>query len=115
MKNVHIFGLVLFIRCNLAVMLLADVVIDGVDVDWSIHVPLMLHMAFLGLDHTRPLVHEHCRRLLLHLLLVLADHCDSFNVARTLLNCKTAALELGLPTSSLPVIKHNFTGECRQV
>ncbi|CAB3359556.1 Hypothetical predicted protein [Cloeon dipterum] len=98
-----------FHRCNLAVMLLADVVIDGVDVDWSIHVPLMLHMAFLGLDHTRPLVHEHCRRLLLNLLLVLADHNDSFTVARTLLNCKTASLGLGLPTPSLPVIKHNFT------
>ncbi|KAF4525506.1 hypothetical protein B566_EDAN014930, partial [Ephemera danica] len=98
-----------FHRCNLAVMLLADVVVDGIDVDWSIHVPLMLHMTFLGLDHTRPLVHEHCKRLLLHLLMVLADHGDSFTVARTLLNCRTASMGLGLPTPALPVLRHNFT------
>lgn len=40
-------------RCNVAVMLLCDVVLDGVELDWSIHVPLMLHIIFLGLDHTR--------------------------------------------------------------
>lgn len=40
-------------RCNVAVMLLCDVVLDGVELDWSIHVPLMLHIVFLGMDHTR--------------------------------------------------------------
>lgn len=37
----------------MAVMLLCDVVLDGVELDWSIHVPLMLHIVFLGMDHTR--------------------------------------------------------------
>ncbi|XP_028159037.1 protein furry-like, partial [Ostrinia furnacalis] len=41
-----------FHRCNVAVMLLCDVVLDGVELDWSIHVPLMLHIVFLGMDHT---------------------------------------------------------------
>lgn len=61
-------------------MFLVDLVVEGIestsDVDWSVHLPLLLHMAILGLDHTRPLVSEHCKQLLLNLLLVLADHGD---------------------------------------
>ncbi|XP_046667613.1 protein furry isoform X2 [Homalodisca vitripennis] len=98
-----------FHRCNVAVMLLTDVVVDVVDLDWSIHVPLMLHILFLGLDHSRTLVHEHCKQLLLNLLLVLADHADHLSVAQILLNRKTMELGLGLPTPLLPVITHNFT------
>ncbi|XP_063231705.1 protein furry [Bacillus rossius redtenbacheri] len=98
-----------FHRCNVAVMLLTDVVVDGVEVDWSIHVPLMLHILFLGMDHSRPLVHEHCKQLLLNLLVVLADHGDHLAVARVLLNSKTAQLGLGLPTPVLPVLPHTFT------
>lgn len=37
-------------------MLLCDVVLDGVQLDWSIHVPFMLHIVFLGLDHTRLMI-----------------------------------------------------------
>lgn len=61
-------------------MFLVDLVVEGMEqgseVDWSVHLPLVLHMAILGLDHTRPLVSEHCKQLLLNLLLVLADHGD---------------------------------------
>ncbi|XP_068083711.1 protein furry [Anabrus simplex] len=98
-----------FHRCNVAVMLLTDVVVDGVDLDWSIHVPLMLHILFLGLDHNRPLVHEHCKQLLLNLLVVLAEHNDHLTVARILLNSKTCQLGLGLPTPVLPVLSNVFT------
>lgn len=91
-------------------MLLTDVVVDVVDLDWPIHVPLMLHILFLGLDHSRTLVHEHCKQLLLNLLLVLADHNDHLSVAQILLNIKTVQLGLGLPTPPLPVLKHTFTG-----
>lgn len=98
-----------FHRCNVAVMLLTDVVVDVVDLDWSIHVPLMLHILFLGLDHSRTLVHEHCKQLLLNLLIVLADHSDHLSVAQILLNRKTVQLGLGLPTPPLPVLTHNFT------
>lgn len=70
-----------FHRCNLAIMFLVDLVVEGgmeqgSEVDWSVHLPLVLHMAILGLDHTRPLVSEHCKLLLLNLLLVLAEHGD---------------------------------------
>lgn len=58
-------------RCNVAVMLLNDIVIDGIpEVDWTLHVPIMLHILFLGLDHTRPIVRDHCKQLLLNLLVI---------------------------------------------
>ncbi|XP_034942121.1 protein furry isoform X2 [Chelonus insularis] len=98
-----------FHRCNIAIMLLTDIVVDGVQLDWSIHVPLMLHIIFLGLDHSRPLVRDHCRLLLLNLLVVLGDHRDHLGVARLLLASKTEQLGLGLSTPSLPILEHNFT------
>ncbi|XP_016844243.1 protein furry isoform X3 [Nasonia vitripennis] len=98
-----------FHRCNIAVMLLTDVVVDGIQLDWAIHVPLMLHIVFLGLDHSRPLVRDHCRLLLLNMLVVLGDHRDHLGVARVLLATKTDLLGLGLSTPPLPVVEHNFT------
>ncbi|XP_018335374.1 protein furry-like isoform X2 [Agrilus planipennis] len=90
-------------------MLLCDVVIDGLELDWTIHVPLMLHILFLGLDHTKPIVYQHCKQLLLNLLVVLAEHNDHLTVAHILLNSKTNQLGLGLPMPSLPIVQHVFT------
>ncbi|XP_045531819.1 protein furry isoform X2 [Pieris brassicae] len=98
-----------FHRCNVAVMLLCDVVLDGVELDWSIHVPLMLHIVFLGMDHTRWLVHQHCRQLLLNLLVAVAAHHDHLTIARVLLAARSAHLGLPLPPPALPLTTHNFT------
>lgn len=50
-------------------MLLTDIVVDGIPgIDWTLHVPLMLHISFLGLDHTRVIVREHCKQLCMNLL-----------------------------------------------
>ncbi|GAB0086169.1 protein furry [Sergentomyia squamirostris] len=99
-----------FHRCNVAVMLLTDIVVDGIPgIDWTLHIPLMLHILFLGMDHTRPIVREHCKHLLLNLLVVLAEHSDHLSVARILLNSETLRLGLGLTVPTLPVIQHNFT------
>nr|XP_023011562.1 protein furry [Leptinotarsa decemlineata] len=99
-----------FHRCNVGVMLLCDIVVDGIELDWTIHVPLMLHISFLGLDHNRPLVYQHCKQLLLNLLIVLAHHNDHLTVAHILLNSKTKQLELGLTTPTLStVVEHAFT------
>ncbi|XP_064474584.1 protein furry-like [Ornithodoros turicata] len=98
-----------FHRCNLAIMLLTDVVVSGVQVEWSPHVPLLLHVIFLGLDHARPLVHEHCKKLLLSLLLVVAQHNDHFTMSRILLNNHTQQLGYGLPAHSLTRMKYDFT------
>ena len=35
-------------RCNLAVMLMTDLIVDGIDIDWSAHLPHLLHVIFLG-------------------------------------------------------------------
>lgn len=99
-----------FHRCNVAVMLLTDIVVDGIEgIDWSLHVPLMLHILFLGLDHTRAIVRDHCKQLLLNLLIVLSNHNDHLTVARILLNSETMKLGLGISVPSLPIISHNFT------
>ena len=90
-----------FHRCNLALMLISDVVIDGITIDWTPHIPLMLHIIFLGLDHTRPLVYEHCKQLLLNLLIVLSAHHDPLNVARILLNNHTQQMGYGLPVTNI--------------
>ncbi|XP_076833459.1 protein furry homolog isoform X6 [Brachyhypopomus gauderio] len=59
-------------RCNVAVIFMTELVLDhGVREDWSAHLPLLLHALFLGMDHCRPEVFEHCKRLLVHLLLAL--------------------------------------------
>ncbi|XP_042872601.1 protein furry-like isoform X6 [Penaeus japonicus] len=105
-----------FHRCNLAVMLICDVIVAGIDVDchsvdWSIHVPLMLHIITLGLDHSRPLVHQHCKILLVHLLTVVADHRDHLGVARVLLNNKTTQLGYGLIPYNIFTHNKNFTEE----
>ncbi|XP_066250595.1 protein furry isoform X1 [Euwallacea similis] len=98
-----------FHRCNVGVMLLCDILVDGIEIDWAIHVPLMLHILFLGLDHTRSIVYQHCKQLLTNLLVVLAQHNDHLTVSHILLNSRTRQLELGLTTPSLPVLSHVFT------
>lgn len=85
-----------FHRCNLALMLISDITIDDISIDWTPHIPLMLHIIFLGLDHTRSLVHEHCKQLLLNLLIVLSRHNDHLSVARILLNNATQQLGYGI-------------------
>lgn len=98
-------------RCNVAVMLLTDIVIDGIpEIDWTLHIPIMLHILFLGLDHTRPIVRDHCKQLLLNIAVVLAEHMDHLTVSKILLNAQTSKMGLGLPIPSLSVVNHNFTG-----
>ncbi|XP_046719128.1 LOW QUALITY PROTEIN: protein furry homolog [Silurus meridionalis] len=60
-------------RSNIAVIFMTELVVDhSVKEDWSVHLPLLLHALFLGMDHCRPEVFEHCKHLLLHLLFTLS-------------------------------------------
>uniref|UniRef100_I3J4N3 Furry homolog, like n=1 Tax=Oreochromis niloticus TaxID=8128 RepID=I3J4N3_ORENI len=73
-------------RCNIAVILLTDLIVDhGVKVEWSAYLQLLLHAVFLGLDHQHPEVYEHCKRLLLHLLIVQGANSSVQSVAMVLL------------------------------
>jgi len=99
-----------FHRCNLALILLCDLVTDGIPIDWTPHLPIMLHILFLGLDHPKALVHEHCKQLLLNLLVVCTQHDDNTSIAKILLNNKTVQMDFGLnvnPVISKPI--PNFT------
>ncbi|XP_041356858.1 protein furry-like isoform X3 [Gigantopelta aegis] len=77
-----------FHRSNIAVMFLSDLVLDGLEIDWSPHLPLMLHVIFLGVDHSRPIVYEHCKKLLQNLLLLAASQ-DNNDIARLLLDYRS--------------------------
>ncbi|XP_052278154.1 protein furry-like isoform X3 [Dreissena polymorpha] len=77
-----------FHRSNIAIMFMSDLVLDGLEIDWSAHLPLMLHVIFLGLDHNKELVYEHCKKLLLNLMLLGASQ-DCPEIARRLLSYQT--------------------------
>ncbi|EMP25082.1 Protein furry like protein-like protein [Chelonia mydas] len=73
-------------RCNIAVILLTDLIIDhSVKVEWGGYLHLLLHAIFIGFDHYHPEVYEHCKRLLLHLLIVMGSNSNVQSVASVLL------------------------------
>ncbi|XP_019818274.2 protein furry homolog-like isoform X6 [Bos indicus] len=76
-------------RCNIAVILLTDLIIDhSVKVEWGSYLHLLLHAVFIGFDHCHPEVYEHCKRLLLHLLIVMGSNSNIRTVASVLLRNK---------------------------
>uniref|UniRef100_A0A672MAJ2 FRY microtubule binding protein n=1 Tax=Sinocyclocheilus grahami TaxID=75366 RepID=A0A672MAJ2_SINGR len=78
-------------RCNIAVIFMTELVVDhSVKEDWALHLPLLLHACFLGMDHYRPEVFEHCKRLLLHLLITLSCNNNFSLIASVLLNTRDA-------------------------
>ncbi|XP_010188062.1 PREDICTED: protein furry homolog-like [Mesitornis unicolor] len=73
-------------RCNIAVILLTDLIVDhSVKVEWGGYLHLLLHAIFIGFDHCHPEVYEHCKRLLLHLLIVMGSDSNVQSVASVLL------------------------------
>ncbi|CAI8040481.1 Protein furry homolog [Geodia barretti] len=60
-------------RCNFALMILSELVLElQSEVEWTEHLPLLLHVGLLGLDLLRPLVYEHSKALLGNLVIVVA-------------------------------------------
>ncbi|KAI6078513.1 Protein furry-like protein isoform X8 [Aix galericulata] len=76
-------------RCNIAVIFMTEMVVDhSVREDWALHLPLLLHALFLGLDHYRPEVFEHSKKLLLHLLIALSCNSNYQAIASVLLQTR---------------------------
>ncbi|XP_062241737.1 protein furry homolog isoform X4 [Platichthys flesus] len=76
-------------RCNVAVIFMTEMVVDhSVREDWVMHLPLLLHALFLGMDHYRPEVFEHSKRLLLHLLITLSCKNNFQAIASVLLQTR---------------------------
>lgn len=63
------------------------------------------------MDQSRNLINQHCKQLLLNLLIVLANHADHLSVAQILLNRKVIHSNLGLSTPTVAIPFHNFTGK----
>ncbi|XP_045061364.1 protein furry homolog-like isoform X6 [Coregonus clupeaformis] len=99
-------------RCNIAIILLTDLIVDhGVKVEWSAYLHLLLHSIFIGLDHQHPEVYEHCKRLLLHLLVVQGTNSSVQSLASVLLRNR----EYNDPkvlTVKPPPHEFNLTGMC---
>uniref|UniRef100_A0A8C9YUM6 FRY microtubule binding protein n=1 Tax=Sander lucioperca TaxID=283035 RepID=A0A8C9YUM6_SANLU len=96
-------------RCNIAVIFMTEMVVDhSVREDWAMHLPLLLHALFLGMDHYRPEVFEHSKRLLLHLLITLSCNNNFQTIASVLLQTreingtKTLTCKPGLQPEDLP-------------
>uniref|UniRef100_A0A8C2ZLT4 FRY microtubule binding protein n=1 Tax=Cyclopterus lumpus TaxID=8103 RepID=A0A8C2ZLT4_CYCLU len=76
-------------RCNIAVIFMTEMVVDhSVREDWAMHLPLLLHALFLGMDHYRTEVFEHSKRLLLHLLITLSCNNNFQAIASVLLQTR---------------------------
>ncbi|KAI1888720.1 hypothetical protein AGOR_G00171640 [Albula goreensis] len=97
-------------RCNIAVILLTDLIVDhGVKVDWSSYLHLLLHAIFIGFDHQHPEVYEHSKRLLLHLLVIQGTNSSVQSMASVLLRNR----EYNDPkvlTVKQPPREYNLTG-----
>ncbi|KAJ8377114.1 hypothetical protein SKAU_G00076940 [Synaphobranchus kaupii] len=97
-------------RCNIAIILLTDLIVDhGVKVEWSSYLHLLLHAIFIGFDHQHPEVYEHSKRLLLHLLVVQGTNSSVQSLASILLRNR----EFNDPkvlTVKQPPREYNLTG-----
>ncbi|KAM9318138.1 protein furry homolog isoform 2-T2 [Pholidichthys leucotaenia] len=107
-------------RCNIAVIFMTEMVVDhSVREDWTMHLPLLLHALFLGMDHYRPEVFEHSKRLLLHLLITLSCDNNFQAIASVLLqtreinSTKMLTCKPSLPLEYLPSGGFDFLRECQ--
>ncbi|XP_030634018.1 protein furry homolog [Chanos chanos] len=98
-------------RCNIAVIFMAELVVDhSVTEDWAVHLPLLLHALFLGMDHHRPEVFEHSRQLLLHLLITLSCRSHFHNIASMLLQSRDTNSSKSLIITPSFQPEYNCTG-----
>uniref|UniRef100_A0A8C5MCH2 FRY like transcription coactivator n=1 Tax=Leptobrachium leishanense TaxID=445787 RepID=A0A8C5MCH2_9ANUR len=98
-------------RCNIAVILLTDLIIDhSVKVEWGGYLHLLLHAIFIGFDHYHPEVYEHCKRLLLHLLIVMGSNSSVQSVASVLLRNRECNEPRVLTVKHNAHLEYSFTG-----
>ncbi|XP_028321443.1 protein furry homolog isoform X2 [Gouania willdenowi] len=98
-------------RCNIAVIFMTEMVVDhSVREDWIIHLPLLLHALFLGMDHFRPQVFEHSKRLLLHLLITLSCNNNFQAIASVLLQTREVNVTKTLTCKQSPQPEHLHSG-----
>ncbi|PWA28028.1 hypothetical protein CCH79_00012147 [Gambusia affinis] len=100
-------------RCNIAVIFMTELVVDhGVREDWTLHLPLILHALFLGMDHCRPEVFEHSKRLLLHLFITLFCNNNFQTIASVLLQTREVNVLKTLTCTSCLQMEYSPAGGC---
>ncbi|KAF4790454.1 hypothetical protein TURU_141369 [Turdus rufiventris] len=98
-------------RCNIAVILLTDLIVDhSVKVEWGGYLHLLLHAIFIGFDHGHREVYEHCKRLLLHLLIVMGSGSNVQSVASVLLRNREFNESRVLTVKQTTHLDYTFTG-----
>ncbi|XP_049653346.1 protein furry homolog-like isoform X10 [Accipiter gentilis] len=98
-------------RCNIAVILLTDLIVDhSVKVEWGGYLHLLLHAIFIGFDHCHPEVYEHCKQLLLHLLIVMGSGSSVQSVASVLLRNREFNESRVLTVKQTTHLDYTFTG-----
>ncbi|XP_061847891.1 protein furry homolog-like isoform X8 [Colius striatus] len=98
-------------RCNIAVILLTDLIVDhSVKVEWGGYLHLLLHAIFIGFDHCHPEVYEHCKRLLLHLLIVMGSGSNVQSLASVLLRNREFNESRVLTVKQTTNLDYTFTG-----
>ncbi|XP_052636071.1 protein furry homolog-like isoform X7 [Harpia harpyja] len=98
-------------RCNIAVILLTDLIVDhSVKVEWGGYLHLLLHAIFIGFDHCHPEVYEHCKQLLLHLLIVMGSGSNVQSVASVLLRNREFNESRVLTVKQTTHLDYTFTG-----
>uniref|UniRef100_A0A8B9G0N4 FRY like transcription coactivator n=1 Tax=Amazona collaria TaxID=241587 RepID=A0A8B9G0N4_9PSIT len=98
-------------RCNIAVILLTDLIVDhSVKVEWGGYLHLLLHAIFIGFDHCHPEVYEHCKRLLLHLLILMGSGSNVQSVASVLLRNREFNESRVLTVKQTTHLDYTFTG-----
>ncbi|XP_077422148.1 protein furry homolog isoform X2 [Vanacampus margaritifer] len=107
-------------RCNIAVIFMTEMVVDhSVREDWALHLPVLLHALFLGMDHNRPEVFEHSKRLLLHLLIALSCRHNFRAIASVLLQtrqlngAKTLTCQPAFQPDTITSGAFDFLRECQ--
>ncbi|XP_069780798.1 protein furry homolog-like [Narcine bancroftii] len=97
-------------RCSIAVILLTDLIVDhSVKVEWGNYMHLLLHAIFIGFDHQHPEVYEHCKRLLLHLLIVMVYNSNVQAMASVLLRNRDFTEPKVLTVKPMTQVEYSFT------
>lgn len=92
-------------------ILLTDLIVDhSVKVEWGGYLHLLLHAIFIGFDHGHPEVYEHCKRLLLHLLIVMGSGSNVQSVASVLLRNREFNESRVLTVKQTTHLDYIFTG-----
>ncbi|VDK63731.1 unnamed protein product [Onchocerca ochengi] len=63
----------LFTRSNLALLHVTDLLRCSSSENWDDHIPLLLHIAVLGLDSLRPPICHHTRQVIINIILLRSD------------------------------------------